>query len=85
MVAPSSPLPESMIVMGLEATAFDSPVIVTTELSLAAKSASVTIVTVIVFACPARGLLWPILDVVKVAARTPLKHQKVDINNRIII
>jgi hypothetical protein len=38
-----------MRVMGLEETAFDSPVIVTTELSVAAKSASVTIITVIVF------------------------------------
>ena len=73
-----------MRVMGLEATAFDSPVIVTTDLSVTAKSVSVSIVTVIVFDCPAKGLLWPILDVVKVAART-LKHQKLDINSRIII
>jgi len=68
MVSPSFPL--SRIVMGLEATAFDNPVIVTTELSVAAKFASVTIVTVIVFDCPARGLLWPIFFVVKDAAQT---------------
>ena len=43
MVSPSFPL--SRRVMGLEATAFDNPVIVTTELSVAAKFASVTIVT----------------------------------------
>ena len=58
MVSPS--FPPSRRVMGLEATAFDSPVIVTTELSFAAKFVSVTMVTVIVFDCPARGLLWPI-------------------------
>ncbi len=63
MVSPAFPL--SMRVMGLEAIAFDSPVIVTTELFVAAKSVSVTIVTVIVFDCPARGLLWPIFFVVK--------------------
>ena len=55
-----------MRVMGVEATAFESPVIVTTELSVADKFASVTIVTVIVFDCPARGLLWLIFFVVKV-------------------
>ena len=82
MVSPSFPL--SMRVMGLEATAFDSPVIVTTEPSVAAKFASVTIVTVIVLDCPARGLLWPIFFVVKDAART-VEHQKLDINSRIII
>ena len=64
MSSPSSPL--SMRVMGVEATAFESPVIVTTELSVADKFASVTIVTVIVFDCPARGLLWLIFFVVKV-------------------
>jgi len=42
--------------MGLVATAFDNPEIVTTELG-AARFASVTRVTVIVFASPARGLL----------------------------
>jgi hypothetical protein len=81
MVSPSSPL--SMRVRGLEATAFESPVIVTTEPFVATKSASVTIVTVILFDCPARGLLWPILFVVKDAART-VKHQKLDINSRSI-
>ena len=70
--------------MELEATAFVSPVIVTTELSSCAKSASVIIVTVIVFDCPARGLLWPMFFVVKDAART-VELQKLDINSRIII
>jgi len=73
-----------MRVMGLEATAFDSPVIVTAEPSAAAKFASATIVTVIVLDCPARGLLWPIFFVVKDAALT-VEHQKLDINSRIII
>ena len=73
-----------MRVMGLEATAFDSPVIVNTEPSVAAKFASVTIVTVMMLDCPARGLLWPIFFVVKDAART-VEHQKLDINSRIII
>ena len=72
-----------MRVMGLEAIALDSPVIVTTELFVAAKSASVTIVTVIVFDCPAKGLLWLIFFVVKDAARTG-EHQKLDINSMII-
>ena len=56
--------------MWLEATAFDNPVIVTAELSVTAKFASVTIVTVIVFDCPVRELLWPIFFVVKDAVKT---------------
>jgi len=57
--------------MELEATAPVRPVIVTTELpGVCSKFASVTIVTVIVFGCPARGLLWPIFFVVKLAAST---------------
>jgi hypothetical protein len=66
MVSPSSPL--SIRVMGLEATAFDRPVIVTT--SAAERFVSVTIVTVIVFDPPATGLLCPIVLVVKFAALT---------------
>ena len=69
MVSPSFPL--SMRIMGLEATAFVSPVIVTTALpGFCVKFASDTIVTVIVFSCPARGLLWPMFFVVKLAAWT---------------
>ena len=69
IVSPSFPL--SMRVMELKATpVFVSPVIVTTEPFVCAKFASVTIVTVIVFSCPARGLLWPIFFVVKLAAWT---------------
>jgi hypothetical protein len=71
MVSPASPL--FMRVMGLEATAFDSPEIVTT--SAADRFVSVTIVTVIVFAPPATGLLWPIVLVVKLAALT-LEQQR---------
>ena len=82
MASPSFPV--SKRVTGLEATAFDSPVIVTTELSAAVKFASVTIVTVIVFDRPARGLLWLIFFVVKDAART-VEHQKPDTSSRIII
>jgi len=63
-----------MRVMGLEAIAFESPVIVTTELFVADKSASVTIVTVIVFDCPARGLLWPIFFVVKDAVEQQMHN-----------
>ena len=73
-----------MRVMELEAPACDSPVIVTTELFVADKSASDTIVTVIVFDCPAKGLLWLIFFVVKDAART-VEHKKLDINSMIII
>ena len=78
-----------MRVMGVEATAFESPVMVTTEIFVA-KFASIAIVTVIVFDCPARGLLWPIFFVVngevwcescEVSART-VEHQKPDINSR---
>ena len=72
-----------MRVRGLEETAFDSPVIVTTETFVVTKSASVSIVTVIVLDCPVNGLLWLILFVVKDAAPT-VKHQKLDINRRII-
>jgi hypothetical protein len=91
MFSPSSPL--SMRVMGVEATAFESPVIVTTDISVAVKFVSVAIVTVIVFNCPARGLLWPIFFVVKdggccescrVSART-VEHHKPDINIRNIM
>ena len=49
--------PASMRVMGLSAIAFNSPEIVTTELSEASTSVSVTSVTVIVFAPSVRGLL----------------------------
>jgi len=68
--------------MRLEATAFDNPVIVTTELSVAAKFASVTIVAVTVFDCPARGLLWPIFFVVKDAAQTA-EQEKHNISTKI--
>jgi hypothetical protein len=72
IVSPSFPL--SMRVMGLTATAFVSPVIVTTAASelpgFCVKFASETIVTVIVFSCPARGLLWPMFFVVKLAEWT---------------
>ncbi len=79
-----------MRVMGVEATAFESPVMVTTEIFVAAKFASIAIVTVIVFDCPARGLLWLIFFVVngegwcrscEVSART-VEHQQPDINSR---
>ena len=63
--------------MGLEATAFVSPVIVTTEQpGVCSKFESVTIVTVIVFSCPARGLLWPMFFVVQLAAWTFEQQQQ---------
>ncbi len=62
-----------MRVMGLEAIAFDSPVIVTT--SAAERFVSVTIVTEMVFDPPVTGLLWTIVLVVKFAALT-LEQQR---------
>jgi hypothetical protein len=69
--------------MGLEATAFESPVIVITERSVAAKFAFVTIVTVIVFDCPARGLLWPTSFEVKNAAQI-VEQEKHKVSTKIL-
>ena len=63
--------------MGPEATTAPvSPVIVTTEVPVCVKFSSGTIVTLIVFSCPARGLLWTIFFVVKVAAWTFEQQQQ---------
>ena len=56
--------------IGLDATAFVSPVIVTEDVSAAARFESASRVTVIVLVPPAIGLLWPIFRVVKLAALT---------------
>jgi len=74
-VSPS--LPASTRIMGLVAVALDNPEIVTAELFKAAKFASATRVTVIVFVPPARGLLWP----VKLAELT-LGQQKLNKSRR---
>ena len=67
-VSPSSPASNS--VTGLVATALLSPEIVTTELSAAFKSMSVTSVTVMVLDNPSAGVLCPIAFVVKVGSTT---------------
>ena len=68
IVSPSSPASTS--VTGLDAAAPVSPEIVTTELSAAFKSMSLTSVTVIVFDLPAAGVLCPIARVVKLGSTT---------------
>jgi len=69
--------------MGLDATAFDSSVMVTTELSEASKFASVTRVMEITFAPRATGILGPIMFVLKLAA-VAIEQQKPNSNRRVM-
>ena len=69
--------------MGLDATVFDSTVMVTTEISEASKFASVTGVMEITFAPRATGILWPIIFFIKLAA-VAIEQQKLNSNNRVM-
>ncbi len=69
--------------MGLDATVFDSTVMVTTEISEASKFASVTGVMEITFAPWATGILWPILFVIKLAA-VAIEQQKLNRKRKVM-